>query len=109
VLPQTEDSEVIRALIGRRRDAGCHVAEGFVNAYKIEPPIGIDIHGAITLVIQLEVERQTDKRIAIVDVIPRVGRARHDRIGSRGYDVLTLRRTLYWVIFSVGHCWIEVL
>src|SRR5439155_6251179 len=75
VFPQTEDSEVIWALIGRRRDAGCYEATGFVDAHEVEPPIGIDIHGAITLVIQLEVERQTDRRITVVTMITRVGRA----------------------------------
>src|SRR5438067_1239266 len=80
-LPQTEDGEVIRALIGRRRDAGYQNAEGVVHAaHEIKAPIRTDVHTCVGVLIQSEWERQTDEGIAVIDVITRIGSARHDRI-----------------------------
>src|ERR1043166_9027746 len=98
IFPQTKDGKVIRALIGRYRQTRCEVAARFVNTHEVEAPIGINVNAVVDLVIQLEWERQGDERIAVVNVIPRIGSARHDRVGSWSYGILAGSATLYCVV-----------
>src|SRR5262249_16283320 len=71
-------------------------------AYEVESPIGIDVHAVIGLIIQLEGERQADKRRTVIGMITNVGRARHDRIGSLSDRVIGWRTTLDIVIPCEG-------
>jgi hypothetical protein len=102
ILPRGKDGEVIYAHIGRRGQASGDVTAGLILAHEIEPSIGTDADSVVDLVIQLEAEWQSDHRVAVVTVAPNVGCARHDRIGSRGHDVLLRRTALYAVIPCEG-------
>lgn len=102
VLPHREDCEVIRPDVGRSRQTTCDVAARFVNRHKVEASIGAHIYAVVGLIVQLEVEWQGHKCIAIVGVITGVCRAWHDRIGAVSYDVLARRTTGDVVIPSEG-------
>lgn len=99
VMPQGEDGEVIRAPIDRGRKAAGDVTVRLVHAHKVQPPIGIDVHGVKGLTVQLERKRQGQPRVAVVAVIARIAKPRHNRIGAGSYCVLvTGRRRRRW-------CW----
>ena len=87
-MPQTKDGEGIWSYIRRRWQAAGGEAAGFVDGHKVEASIGVDVNAAEGLIVQLKGERQRHDRIAVVTMIARVGRPRHDRLGSIGYRVI---------------------
>ena len=102
VLPQSEEGIVVRQsgeIAGRRWQARCDIAAGFVYIHKIQPTIVANVHPGKGGAIQLEVKRQRNKRIAPVAVIAGVCIPRHDRICPLSDNVLA---TLDRVAFSEG-------
>lgn len=51
ILPYAEDGEVIRALIRRRRQTGCDIADRFVCTHEVNAPIGANVHAVIGLIV----------------------------------------------------------
>jgi hypothetical protein len=89
VRPQREDSVVIGTIRSRRRrQASRDIAARLVRCHEVETSIGADVNTCVGVPIQLEVERQSNKRITVVAVTANVSRSRHDRVGARGYGVL---------------------
>ena len=49
ILPRSEDREIIRPNVWRRRQTRCDVAAGFVSCHEVKAPIGTDVHRGVGL------------------------------------------------------------
>ena len=71
------------------RDAHSH--KRAVAGHKLRRAVRGQVHAAVGVPIQLERERQRDRRNAVVAMTTSVGCAWHDGIGARCYRVLVTR------------------
>ena len=98
ILPQTEDGVIKWPDDRRSRQTRRDIATWLIHSHEVEASVGINVNRVIGVAVQFERERQRHCRVTVIHMVSRVRRARHDRIGSRGYDVLGGRATLYCVI-----------
>jgi hypothetical protein len=68
-----------------------HSDKRAIGSHKLRSAVGGQVHAAVGVPIQLEVERQSNRRNAVVAMTASVGCACHDGIGTTGDRVLVTR------------------